>query len=394
MSASTHHNQNVHSNTNNNSILEKPRLAFLESIRAVCALYVVWHHMYAQLWPNCTIPSAFSGGWWLTFWLIHGNYAVDMFIVVSGFCLALPVIKKGEIVGGAWEFYKRRCRRILPPYYASIVLCLEFIFTLIGKQTGTHWDVSIDVTPIGTLICALLLQDYFPTVFSDQINHVFWSIAVEWHIYLLFPLIVLLWRKWGVRQTTLIIAIITLPIFWVLRKSVYQSMAPHFLFLFSLGALGAFIAFGEEAHWHKLRRLPWAKICAGTVALLVGILTMLIRRFHGDALEQMGQLPKYDTLVGIATMALLVHLTGAKSGLLVRFFTWKPLVFLGGFSYSLYLMHAPLIQVAWQYALLPFHLPRLAQLGLLLGPVTICIVVLCYGFYYIFERPFCKKIIS
>jgi peptidoglycan/LPS O-acetylase OafA/YrhL len=380
---------------NANNLLVTPHLAFLDGIRALCALYVVWHHMFVQIWPRGTMPPAFGGGWWLTFWLIYGNYAVDIFIVVSGFCLALPIIKNGDIKGGILTFYKRRCRRILPPYYASLLICLVLIFTIIGKPTGTHWDVSVDVTPLGTFICGLLLQDYFPVIFSDQINHVFWSIAVEWHIYLFFPFVVWLWSKIGVGKTTVFSAIITLPIFWLLKKSVYQSIAPHFLFLFSLGALGAFIAFGEAQSWQKLRRLPWLGILGGMIALISSILIVLIRRFHGDVLNQMGQLPKFDTLVGIATMALLVSLSratqNAKPSPLLRCFTWKPLVFLGSFSYSIYLMHAPLIQVFWQYTIYPLHLSKLTQLGLLALPTTLGVLVLCYGFYWLFERPFCRQ---
>jgi peptidoglycan/LPS O-acetylase OafA/YrhL len=366
------------------------RLAFLDGIRAVCALYVVWHHMYLQLWPGGTAPAAFGVAWWLTFWLIYGHYAVDVFIVVSGFCLALPVLRKGG-VGSILEFYGRRCRRILPPYYASMGVCLLLLVTLIGKPTGTHWDNSVDLSWQGVLLCALLLQDYFPTIVSNQVNHVYWSIAVEWHIYFLFPVLVWLWRRIGVLSTTVLTAVVTLPLYWLLRKTEYQAIHPHYLLLFSLGAVGAFIAFGEEAGWQRLRRLPWQGLFWGVSAAVLAVLSLSTRQYHGDAGNVMMRLPTFDVPVGIAAMALLIHLSGTEAGALMRFFTGKSLVFVGAFSYSLYLLHAPLIQLFWQYGVAPFQLPRLVQMGVLAFPVTAGILALSHLFYRAFERPYLTK---
>ena len=47
--------------------------------------------------------------------------------------------------GGARSFFRRRARRLLPPYYASFGLSLLLIWTVIGTRTGTHWDISVPV---------------------------------------------------------------------------------------------------------------------------------------------------------------------------------------------------------------------------------------------------------
>ena len=59
----------------------------------------------------------------LTNWLLYGHLAVDVFIVLSGFCLMLPVARSGgALADGARGFFVRRARRILPPYFAAFTI--------------------------------------------------------------------------------------------------------------------------------------------------------------------------------------------------------------------------------------------------------------------------------
>jgi len=76
----------------------------------------------------------------------------------------LPVIKHGGILkGGATNFFRKRARRILPPFYLAMGVSLLLISTLIGQKAGTHWDVSIPVTEKGIITHLLLIQDVFTT---------------------------------------------------------------------------------------------------------------------------------------------------------------------------------------------------------------------------------------
>src|SRR4051794_25368043 len=60
----------------------KPHLAFVDGLRALAALYVVMHH----IWYNAPLTGAFGSA--MDIWRF-GRYAVDLFIVLSGFCLML-----------------------------------------------------------------------------------------------------------------------------------------------------------------------------------------------------------------------------------------------------------------------------------------------------------------
>src|SRR5437016_5916610 len=123
------------------------RLDFLDGLRGLAALYVVLSHVYSEITWN-------GGAAHLSHTLLHllkplsyGRYAVDVFIVLSGYCLMLPVARSadGKLRGGAGEYLKRRARRILPPYYAALALTLALaaLVPWLRQGTGEYWDQSL-----------------------------------------------------------------------------------------------------------------------------------------------------------------------------------------------------------------------------------------------------------
>src|SRR5438270_2616521 len=97
-----------------------PRLPFLDGLRGLAAVYVVLHHA-AMMVPPAGLGGVGSAA---RFVFRHGHYAVAVFIVLSGYCLMLPVARDpcGRLPGGVVGYLGRRARRILPPYYAALGL--------------------------------------------------------------------------------------------------------------------------------------------------------------------------------------------------------------------------------------------------------------------------------
>src|SRR4051812_40619291 len=110
--------------------ISRLRLEYVDGMRALAALVVYLNHAYAQVSTGDQV--ALRGPWSLSrVSMVAGHLSVTVFIVVSGFCLTLPVISQGgELRGGVKGFLKRRARRILPPYYAAVALCLVLIWTV------------------------------------------------------------------------------------------------------------------------------------------------------------------------------------------------------------------------------------------------------------------------
>src|SRR5690349_3676249 len=123
------------------------RLEFLDGFRGVAALYVALYHMgmitlitVSHFYANSTNPQFKR-----LFEAVHinlfnqGHYAVVAFIVLSGFCLMLP-LARSKSAPASFElptFVKRRARRILPPYYASVLLALAIIAIVPGMNEQT-----------------------------------------------------------------------------------------------------------------------------------------------------------------------------------------------------------------------------------------------------------------
>ena len=87
-------------------------------------------------------------------------------------------------------------------------------------------------------------------------------------------------------------------------------------------------------------------------------------------------------------MCLLVILSTRQDSFLRCLLSQKPLVFCGTFAYSIYLVHEPLIVIAWQYVLEPLHFtPSAAFLALLVAGIPL-FVACAYLFHIVCERPF------
>lgn len=359
-------------------------LKHVDGMRAVAALVVYLNHAYAQVFHFSFIAASLGVLSIARYSLVAGHLAVTVFIVISGFCLTLPVVAFGDrLRGGTLRFFKRRARRILPAYYGSLALALVLIWTIIGSPTGTLWDVPIGVTPAAIISHVLLLQDLFGT---SKINYVLWSIAVEWHIYFLFPALVWGWRRFGPGRTVITALLVGYGLNFGFESTRLVRANPHFLGMFALGMLAAYVATSPNEPYVGLRlRAPWRltfAVATTLVCVLIGFwgVNTAIVRF-----------PLLDLPVALMTTSLLVLSSRSEASVFSRVFAWKPLAVIGTFSYSLYLVHAPLLQILWQDVLRPATVGDRFMFGFLLTIGLAVVLSLAYLFYRVFEEPFMRS---
>ena len=168
-------------------------------------------------------------------WFIYGRFAVVVFIVLSGFSLALSPARHGWRLDGVFRFARRRARRILPAYWAALAFSLAVAWLVVAPPgQGAPGAKSVFVN-------GLLVQNL---VGAPSPNRSFWSMAVEAQLYIAFPLLLLMVRRWGaivmVATVTLVVAAVGILGPHVARLDVFVIQSPPDLAaLFAVGVVTA-----------------------------------------------------------------------------------------------------------------------------------------------------------
>ncbi|MFG1825506.1 acyltransferase family protein [Microbispora bryophytorum] len=358
------------------------RLPGLDGIRGIAALFVVLHHCWLLSFPG--FPADTGPAW--AGWLVYGHLAVVMFIVLSGFSLAVSPANSGWRLNSLRRFAYRRAWRILPPYWAALLFSLVVAWTLI-PQPGQG-----DPTVKSVVVYGLLVQDLFG---SPSPNGAFWSIAVEAQLYIVFPLMLLVLRRAGaavlLTVLTVVVALIGLLAPSVPAVDLFMRLTPQFAVLFAIGAVAAGVAAAMargvtahgEAHedaspWPS--RLPWLALAAAAPVVL-----LIVVRGPGWTVDHYFWV---DLAVGPAVGLLLASVAAGRPRPLVRLLDTRALRRLGSFSYSLYLIHAPIVVVVNRMVLAPRLAPGVTMfLATLVLTVPLALLA-AWLFASVFELPF------
>jgi peptidoglycan/LPS O-acetylase OafA/YrhL len=348
------------------------RVPGLDGIRGLAALYVVVSHCWLLSFPG--YPANTGPGW--LGWLVHGRLAVVVFITLSGFSLALSPARNGWRLGGTVRFARRRARRILPAYWAALASS-ALIATVVP-------DLPLSEPPTlrSIVVYGLLLQD---VTAAPAPNGVFWSIAVEAGLYLAFPLLVLARRRVGATAT---LAAVTVPV--VVAGLLCPGLSPagratgytlEMAPLFTLGIVAA----GIVAAGDRIRGLPWLGLAALTGA---PVLTLIALRGSAWTVSHYYWL---DLAVGPAIALFLAAVATRRPVRLLRLLTCRPLQALGGYSYSLYLTHMPIVALISTLIVVPHTGSRLSIFWI----TTVLAIPLCLTaarlFAAVFETPFQRR---
>jgi peptidoglycan/LPS O-acetylase OafA/YrhL len=346
------------------------RIAGLDGVRGLAALYVVVNHIFLRAFPGYPVDNA---PFWAA-WFIYGRFAVVVFIVLSGLSLALSPARHGWRLDGVARFARRRAWRILPPYLAALVFSLVVAWLIIPQPGEGVPDLR------SVVVNGLLVQNLFA---APSPNRAFWSIAVEAQLYVLFPLLLLTVRRRGavvmVAVVTLVVAIIGIVGPHVARVDVFViQSAPDLAALFALGVLAGGIVVASESR----RAWPWAWLSLAAAAPVLATIA-----WQGSVWT-LDRLFWVDLALGPAIACLLAGLVTGHPAPLLRLLDSRPMRNLGLSSYSLYLVHGPIVVVVYE-KVVAGRIGHGAPSFLLAVAVIVPLAVLfARGFAAVFEIPF------
>jgi peptidoglycan/LPS O-acetylase OafA/YrhL len=376
----------------------KLRLEFLDGVRGFSALYVTAYHL---LFWNLSLESIPLPIKLVPTVLRFGHSAVSIFIVLSGFSLMLGALSEPgqKLRGGFWGYISRRAKRILPPYYAAVAISLVFIYVehqLFPAAKATAFESSFRGDAV---FSHLLLVHNLSREWIGNINATHWSVATEWQIYFLLPLLFLpVYRQFGSFAMVLLGIICgVLPAFFSWGNEVY-SACPWYIGTFTLGMLGA-----VWAKW--MTENPQANHKSLIVSVFVSALVVTLVAFgiggNGDLLERFSlplayaiQSGKDNGIGGLVLSFLLyvnyVQVTGQGSiwgKRTLLFLSGKKVKFFATFSYSLYLTHMIIVS-GWSLIVEPY-LPVDDTLRWLVRAFVALPIAISFGyiFYLFFEAP-------
>lgn len=356
--------------------MNKIRFDFLDGIRGLSALWVVLFH--SLLFNGMSDPQIKWSDNNLLFaiekYLSLGHLAVAIFIILSGFCLAIPVMNNNmEFKGGLKRYITRRAKRLIPPYYIALALSILMILfiPILQVPMNTTWDSKIPLTYDNILAHVLLIHN-LNDLWVFKINGAHWSVATEWHIYFLFPLMLLFWKR-----TNLYISFAIFAIFAYILTKIIPFAAPEFLILFFMGVICCYLSFKSTSTNKLLFSLS-------IIIFVFGLTIMLFRplpHFYGNILN------------GATFSFLLYNLTSYKRVKRMKFplLENKSSMFLGKISYSLYLIHGPILALLNLLLLKNYKLSDDTRQLILFIFVFVLILPLSTLFYHTVEKRFLNK---
>lgn len=283
---------------------------------------------------------------------LRGGYVgVDVFFVISGFLITGMLVREVQRDGrvSLARFYARRAKRLLPA--AALVLVVTALMTWLFLPITDRRTFGGDIVAAALYAVNWRFADRSVDYLAEDVGispvQHFWSLAVEEQFYIVWPLLLVLVAWWvrrtgrSVRATMGVgLAVIAVPsLLWSITMTADQPAAAFFVSTTRLWelAIGAAVAISAPALATLSRVFAAMLAWAGLAAVVASALIVTA----GTAW------PGYVALLPtLGTGAVIAAGPAAGSAGPVAILGLRPMVWIGGLSYSLYLWHWPLIVVA------------------------------------------------
>jgi peptidoglycan/LPS O-acetylase OafA/YrhL len=323
------------------------RIVALDGLRGVAALMVLLHHVMLML-PDFAndvwaVPGATSHG--VVEWLLlrtplrllwAGQTRALLFFVLSGFVLGLPWLNGRAAPYG--RFLLGRFCRIYPPYLIAMIVAAAGSILLGGQPlpAATVYFNQLGWAFHPTWAAVPSVLGMVNNSSSAYMNEAMWTLVWEVRVALIFPLLLLPIVRWGnVGVGFVLIALILLK--HISAKLVSPALsevlnAPEDTFYYA-----QYFVYGVAVAANRTRIAAWFGRHHPSLGVLCLVAGCLICWLPWPA--------QHDRIVGIGAAVILVSIMGSAQ---VR--SWleiSPLLWLGRQSYSLYLVHLPLIMVVF-----------------------------------------------
>lgn len=309
----------------------------INGLRAIAVIAVVLFHF-----NNTLIPGGFAG--------------VDVFFVISGYLMTAIIFKGVEEQNfSILKFYMARANRIIP---ALALLCL--VLTVFGWFYLTPYDYSVLGEHIRSSITFVSNIVYWKeSGYFDTASHYkwllhTWSLSSEWQFYLIYPVLIVLMRKFmevkTIKQTILCFLVISF-----IASIILTYHSPHSSYFLLPARIWEMLVGGVAFLYPISLKLRYKKRCECIgFALIIGSYFLITKDNYW---------PGYLALFPVIGTYLIIQ-AKRKNSLLTGNWLFQKL---GLYSYSIYLWHWPLVVAIYYFSLPSFYIYIAIPLSVLLG---------------------------
>lgn len=314
-------------------------LPSIDSLRAIAVIAVIIYHIDANY-----LPGGFLG--------------VDLFFVLSGYLISSLIIKEYKNTGtvNLYNFYVRRARRLLPAVYFMITVILIIITLFNGVLLKkSYLDALFGYIYSSNWWYIFHKLDYFDSFGSQSPFKHLWSLAIEEQFYMFFPLIFLIFNRKSKANNGN--NKLNKNFIYVVLSLILVSLIAHILLFdinninriyfgtdtraFSLlvGVVGAILYPMDKLSERTTKKdnITYSIVSLVSILVLIGI--MITTSEYTTWLYRGGFL-----LVAIIGLIIIIS-SGRQYTIMSKLLSFKPFVFIGKISYSLYLWHFPILVV-------------------------------------------------
>lgn len=282
----------------------------LDGLRGFLALGVFFHHAVVFYFFYVT------GKWQVppsVFYTLLGQIAVSLFFMITGFLFWSKAIQtRGKV--NPIKLLQSRLRRLVPMYVVSVLLVFGVAFIASGLMLRSSYPDLANQMLRWMSFGFMDLPDVNGLKKSWIINSVYWTLRYEWLFYLLLPFI-----AWAYRDVAFVVLALV-------AGTLVLTLHGHIVLL-------SFV-FGAVTAWLSSKNIIWLMRLALSRLAAVGVFAILALLFW-----------RLDTAYTLRAGAMLfvVFFILAAGNSLFGLLVSAPARLLGATSYSLYLLHSPIL---------------------------------------------------
>jgi len=317
---------------------------------------------------------------------------VDLFFVLSGFLIGGILLDAKNSDHFFKAFYLRRIYRILPLYLAFLATIFIVNWTVTLPVELASFSVKSGMSPVYYLTLSQNLWMGINNDFGADVLAVTWSLSIEEQFYLILPLIVRFTNRKALKWFILGAILVSICSRIILFQNFPQYNLTTYVLLICrvdalmLGVAGALLVRSERGG-AVLLRFRWVLVFA-LVVLGGGILLATFRYWT------IGTFPMVSigyTWLALFYLCLLLLGISKRDTWIGKVLSLRPLVWIGGLAYGLYLLHQPVLRLC--YWLFLSERPRISspiELAIMLLAAFLALL-LSVASWKFFERPFVEK---